>query len=159
MMRRLVVLLCFAALAAGCIGMSSDGEEARPAQLADETNETVWVTEVHEGTITGTSPFTPSETSEGQTFWFEAEPGIETLAVNVTAEGGELSFHFAGPDCDPKNDANCEDEIQTEDGEGQYLNETAKPGDWRVRVFPEPAGHQVDYEAAIAQHLTVRAES
>jgi hypothetical protein len=166
-MRWSVFLVAALVLTTGCLGMGGDDatstdDTAEPATDDNATSEdepeqaspepTIeWRNETYEGTVTGTTVFTPGATSEGdgQSFTFDAAPGIQTLFVNLTAEGGELTMNVAGPDCEINSP--CEESVETSGGEAQYVNETPTSGEWNVRFFVEPAGAQVDYTANVVQ--------
>jgi hypothetical protein len=167
-MRWQALLLAALVLTSGCLGMGGDEandtqdldtQDTETTNTTDEdpepTNRTEWSKETFEGTITGTTFLAPSPPSEGQSFTFTAQSGIETLFVNVTTDGGDLRVLVAGPDCEI-NSA-CEEETQTEGGEGQYVNESAAPGEWDVRLFPaDPVAAQVGYTADVVQGILVQ---
>lgn len=168
-MKGRALLLGLLVLASGCLGIGSDEAEESDEDIdaqdtnetdtqedVEEVNRTEWSTETYEGSISGTSFFAPSPPSEGQSFSFSAESGIQTLFINVTTEGGDLTMYVADPDCQPGPDTTCEETVETSSGEGQYVNESAEPGEWNVRFFPsDPVANDVAYTAEVAQGILV----
>lgn len=166
-MKGRALLLVALMATAGCLGIGNedteDPEEDIDPQDVNETdteddveevNQTEWSTETYEGSITGASFFTPTPPSEGQSFSFSTETGIETLFINVTTEGGDLSVYVAYPGCEVNG--GCEETFETSSGEGQYANESAEPGEWNVRFFPsDPVANDVAYTAEVAQNVLV----
>lgn len=166
-MRWHALLLGLLVLTSGCLGIGSDETEETDEDIdAQDTNETEtedevdavntteWSSETYEGSISGTSFFAPAPPSEGQSFSFSTESGIETLFINLTTEGGDLSVYVAYPGCEVNG--GCEETFETSDGEGQYVNESAEAGEWNVRFFPvDPVANDVSYTAEVAQGILV----
>lgn len=167
------LLLSALLLTAGCLGFGDDeedldadsaDEDLEAADDEDETqtgelqNETVWETETYEGTVTGTFFLAPAPPSDGQSFQFQAKDSIQTLYINLTTEGGDLTMHVADPDCSVNG--GCEEQVETEGGEGQFTSQAPASGEWNVRFFPtDTVTTGVDYTADVAQGLEVTADA
>ncbi|PSG97337.1 hypothetical protein BRD56_06670 [Thermoplasmatales archaeon SW_10_69_26] len=169
-MRWQALLLAAMVLTTGCIGMGDDADQDVDSQTNDDTpsedeqlndtetdepqTRTEWSTETYEGSITGTTVFTPEQTSDGQSFSFTVENGTQQLFINLTTDGGELTMYVAGPDCSANDD--CEEQVETESGEAQYAAEAPGAGEWNVRFFPQdPVASDVSYTADVAQGVLV----
>lgn len=132
-------------------------DEAGPPEgdTSNPPTENLTLSHLLEGTVAGAAVFAPSPPSEGQTFTFSTHRTAEKLRIDITTDGGDLTYRIAEPGC--STNTGCEEERRTSDGEGHYLNETPAPGEWKVRFFPAdpPVTAGVDYEALISKSLEI----
>lgn len=156
-MRWTVLLLAALVSTAGCIGFSDDGEGADGNNTTDDdfdlnetesTNQTSsdgWQSENRSGTVEGAAlPVGPTGTEET----FTLENGTVALALNLTADGGELELSISPPDCE---DASCEESVTTQDGNASYSTTDPTAGEWTVTLSPATPGvSSIEYELVIA---------
>jgi hypothetical protein len=159
---------------AGCIG--GDGEAAGPDQAdapEDEGNatapanasgeapaSTTWQVQNETGTVTGVSvPVTGTAineptTSENTFIEFTVGEEAQTVRLNLTVDGGELTMGIDDADCDTGPETSGCDFVTTEDGQATYEATDPPAGDWSVSIFAgEPAVVQADFELTIAQQV------
>lgn len=175
-----VALLAMVVLTAGCIGLGDDGEDAEPASedgpdemdedtpedgaAASEASGLTWENETYEGSVTGVTlpgagSLTVAPLSENNAISFTTTDGVETVVLNLTADGGALQMNIAPPGCESGTaGAACEESVTTEGGEAQYTNASAEPGEWGVTFFAgEPAAAQVSYTLDVTQGVQASA--
>lgn len=121
---------------------SASGDQPEGNATEDEPS-ALWTYDNRTGTVSSTDPFLfPGEAEET----FEVENGTLELALNLTADGGELDVCIKQPGADA-----CTEEASTEDGNLSWETDDPAGGSWTVELTHTGLLSSVDYELVIAQ--------
>lgn len=148
---------------------ASEGNESFGNATANETegneseeNETEWRYDNRSGTVEGNPPLTEASATED----FTVAEGAEELALNLSADGGELDVCIKAPSGNGSgnesgdNESSCTAEESTEDGNLTWSEEAPTPGEWSVEMTAQGIGPQsVEYELVIGQLVPASAET
>lgn len=106
-----------------------------------------WTLDNRTGTVSGNDLVVTPPPSASETF--DVANGTLALALNLSAEGDELTLTARPPGCDA---ADCELEVQTQSGRARLSQEVPAEGTWTVTLTAQgPGPVSSNYALEIAQ--------
>lgn len=147
-------------------GNASDGDETSDDGFGDDEEDgTGWQEENRTGTVSPTSQLT----GEGVSETFSVPEGTEALAINLSADGGELDMCIIKPGGDGsgnRTDARsaqqeeCDEVQTTEDGNASFQATGPEPGGWTVELTAiQGTTSEVEYTLTIAQKVPLEEQA
>lgn len=127
-------------------------------ETQEDGGDATWTYDNRTGTVSGTNAIVTSSGSAEETF--NVDPNTLKLALNLSAEGGELEMCLTQPggnesggnESGNTSQESCDETVTTEDGNASFTAESPTEGEWKATLRPaEPGHHSIDYELAIAQ--------
>lgn len=145
---------------------ASDGNESSDDGFGDDEEDgTEWQEENRTGTVSPTSQLT----GEGVSETFSVAEGTEALAINLSADGGELDMCIMKPggnesgnqtDARSAQQEECDEEQTTESGNASFQATGPESGEWTVQLTAaQGTTSQVEYTLTIAQLVPEGAET